>query len=128
MKQTIILAAVLSVFSITTTFAQTEPAKPAKKQKTEKAERGQRGGNSMADLNLTADQQNKMKVLNEEMRTKSEAIRNDASLTQEQKREKSMELRKATGEKRKAILTAEQQKKWDEKMKERMKDRNKGRQ
>lgn len=123
MKKTIILAAVLSVFSITSTFAQTETAPPAKKEK--KADKkGERGGNPMADLNLSTDQENKMKALNEQGRKEMEAIKNDASLSDDQKKSKMMEMRKAHGEKRKAILTPEQQKKWEEKMKERRKERN----
>ncbi|OJU27550.1 MAG: hypothetical protein BGN92_12345 [Sphingobacteriales bacterium 41-5] len=116
MKKTIILAAALSVFSITATFAQTEaPAKPEKKERTER--KGERP-NPMADLNLTEEQGQKMKALNEEGRAKMEAVRNDASLNDDQKKAKMMELRKAQNEKRMAILTPEQKKKWDDKMKE----------
>ena len=116
MKKTIILAAALSVFSITATFAQTEaPAKPEKKERTER--KGERP-NPMADLNLTEEQGQKMKALNEEGRAKIEAVRNDASLNDDQKKAKMMELRKAQNEKRMAILTPEQKKKWDDKMKE----------
>ncbi|MFV0606202.1 MAG: hypothetical protein ACK5NK_10205 [Niabella sp.] len=78
----------------------------------------------MADLNLSADQENKMKALNEEGRTKAEAIRNDASLSDDDKRAKMMEMRKAQNEKRLAILTPEQKKKWEQKMKERGGERN----
>ena len=116
MKKTIILAAALSVFSTTATFAQTEaPAKPEKKERTER--KGERP-NPMADLNLTEEQGQKMKALNEEGRAKMEAVRNDASLNDDQKKAKMMELRKAQNEKRMAILTPEQKKKWDDKMKE----------
>lgn len=116
MKKTIILAAALSVFSITATFAQTEaPAKPEKKERTER--KGERP-NPMADLNLTEEQGQKMKALNEEGRAKMEAVRNNASLNDDQKKAKMMELRKAQNEKRMAILTPEQKKKWDDKMKE----------
>ena len=116
MKKTIILAAVISVFSITTTFAQTEPAKPQKKEKAER--KGDQQRNPMADLNLSEEQGQKMKALNEESRTKMEAIRNDASLNDDQKKAKMMEFRKSQNEKRMAILTPEQKKKWEDKMKE----------
>lgn len=127
MKKTILLAAVLSVFTISATYAQSEA--PAKKEKTEKTEKKKRdekaqptrgdNRNPMAELNLTEDQQAKMKVVSDESRAGSEAIRNDASLSDEQKREKMMEWRKTQNEKRNAILTPEQKKKWDEIMKER---------
>lgn len=116
MKKTIILAAAISVFSITSTFAQTEaPAKSEKKERTER--RGERP-NPMADLNLSEEQGQKMKTLNEDGRAKMQAIRDDASLNDEQKRTKLMELRKDQNEKRMAILTPEQKKKWEDKMKE----------
>lgn len=124
MKKTIILAAALSVFSITATFAQAETDKPVKKEKTEKA-----GGhrNPMADLNLSKDQENQMKTLNEDTRSKADAIKNDASLSDEQRKAKMMELRKAQNEKRMAILTPEQKKKWEKQRKERgEKGKNKG--
>lgn len=124
MKKTIILAALLGVFSITNTFAQTETKEAPKKEKKERAARGDNRPNPMADLNLSADQENKMKALNEEGRTKAEAIRNDASLSDDDKRAKMMEMRKAQNEKRLAILTPEQKKKWEQKMKERGGERN----
>jgi len=123
MKKAIILAAAISVFSITATFAQTEPAAPGNKEKAER--RGDRQRNPMADLNLSEEQNQKMKILNEDGRTKTEAIRNDASLNDEQKKAKIGELRKVQQEKRLAILTPEQKKKWDEKMKEGRNNRDK---
>lgn len=123
MKKTIILAAAISVFSITATFAQTAPAKPEKKERTER--RGDMQRNAMADLGLSEAQEKQMKTLAEETRTKSEAIRNNASLSDEQKRTQMMDLRKAQHEKRMAILTPEQKKKWEAQVKERgNRDRN----
>lgn len=77
-----------------------------------------RGGNPGADLNLSEQQKNQMKSLSEDGRSKMQAIRDNASLTDEQKKAQMMELRKTQNEKRMAILTPEQKKKWDENRKE----------
>ncbi|WP_460569300.1 hypothetical protein [Flaviaesturariibacter terrae] len=76
--------------------------------------RGQRGGRMQEmqkELNLTADQQARLKAIREEYRPKMEAIRNDNSLTQEQKKTRAKELMKAQQEQMKSVLTAEQQQK-----------------
>ncbi len=123
MKKKIILAAAISVFSVTATFAQTEPAKPERNERTER--RGDMQRNPMADLKLSQAQDKQMKTNAEEGRTKAEAIRNNASLSDEQKRTQMMELRKALHEKRMAVLTPEQKKQWEEQAKERgNRDRN----
>ena len=123
MKKKIILAAAISVFSVTATFAQTEPAKPERKERTER--RGDMQRNPMADLKLSQAQDKQMKTIADEGRTKAEAIRNNASLSDEQKRTQMMELRKALHEKRMAVLTPEQKKQWEEQAKERgNRDRN----
>lgn len=132
MKKAIILAAIVSVFTVSATYAQTEA--PAKKEKTEKADKKKpdekaqpnRGDfrNPMAELNLSEEQQAKMKVISDETRAASETIRNDGSLNDDQKREKIMELRKAQNEKRNALLTPDQKKKWEEIMKERQANGN----
>lgn len=71
-----------------------------------------RGADWMNDLNLTTDQKNQMKTLNEESRGKMQTIRDNSSLTQDQKKGRMQELMKETQTKRKSILTAEQWSKW----------------
>lgn len=73
---------------------------------------GGRGANWMKDLNLTADQKNQMKNLNEETRSKMQTIRGNSSLTQDQKKAQMQNLMKETQTKRKSILTEEQWDKW----------------
>ncbi len=71
-------------------------------------------GNRMAEeLKLTKEQQTKMRTFREEQRKKAEAIRNDTTLTQEQRKEKNAELRKDAQAKMKETLTAEQYAKWE---------------
>lgn len=121
MKKTILAAALFSIFSMSATYAQDAP--PAdKKHKTE--HKGEHKNKMKAhdkdmykDLNLTADQENELKALNEDNRMQMDAIKNDAALTDEQRKAKMMELKKAKKEKMQAILTPEQKAKWEEKRK-----------
>lgn len=70
--------------------------------------RKHRDGNMMKDLNLTPEQKSKMKELHLANRQEMDAIKNDQSLSEEQKKAKMQELRKIQKEKSKALLTAEQ--------------------
>ena len=60
------------------------------------------------ELNLTREQKIKMKDLNQFMKASKDEIDNDASLTEEQKKEKLRALRKAQITKIQGILTEEQ--------------------
>ena len=80
---------------------------------------GARGEGFQKELNLTQDQQAKMAQIRSEYRTKFEALRNDNSLTQEQKRTKMQDLMKAQQEQVKTILTKEQIEKMESARKER---------
>ncbi len=64
-------------------------------------------------LNLTATQKAEMKVLQEEGRSQMQAIQNDKSLSQQDKKAKLEALREAQTVKRNTILTPEQQAKWN---------------
>lgn len=117
MKKTIFLAVMISIFSITATFAQ-DTIKAETKDKTSHIDKGQwEHKDPLADLNLSQEQKDKIKALNDEQKTQFEAIKNDASINDEQKKAKMMELRKSRKEKMEAILTTEQKAKWEEKMK-----------
>lgn len=59
-------------------------------------------------LNLTADQQAQLKPVMDGARQEMEAIRNDASLTPEQKKAKLKEARTGVDSKIEGVLTAEQ--------------------
>ena len=75
------------------------------------------------DLNLSADQKIKMKEMREDSKQQMDAIKKDASLTQEQKNQKTKELRQSQQAKMKSILTPVQKAKM--KNKGRMKSPNK---
>ncbi|MFT3979954.1 MAG: hypothetical protein QM687_05750 [Ferruginibacter sp.] len=71
------------------------------------------------ELNLTEDQKSKMKTQQAETRSKIEAVRNNTSLTEDQKKAQVKEIMKSAQASQKDILTAEQQ----AKMKELRKDK-----
>jgi len=123
MKKTVFLAAIISVFSITATYAQDTPPPSKDKKEARSGERRGPGGMGMMDmykdLNLTKEQEAKIKTINEEQRTKFEALRNDNSLSDEARKEKRMEMMKERKEKVDAVLTKEQKEKLEAKMKER---------
>jgi Spy/CpxP family protein refolding chaperone len=69
------------------------------------------------DLNLTKDQQEKVKVIQEKQREEMETLRN-SSLSREEQRSKMMEMRKKYSDQIEALLTAEQKEKLKAKQKE----------
>ena len=70
------------------------------------------------DLNLTKDQQEKVKAIQEKQREEMETIRNNSSLSREEQRSKMMDMRKKYSEQIEALLTAEQKEKLKAKQKE----------
>ena len=65
-------------------------------------------------LNLSQDQQNQLKPVFQQQHQQAKAIRDDASLTQDQKKEKFQALRQDTMAKVNGILTPEQQQQWQQ--------------
>lgn len=63
------------------------------------------------ELNLTKDQQDKIKPIQDKQRTEAETVRNNSSLTREQQRDQMMEIRKKYNEQIDALLTPEQKEK-----------------
>jgi protein CpxP len=83
-----------------------------------KGPQGEARGPRLAEaLNLTDEQKEKMKAIREEARPKLEALRQDTTLTPEDRRAKVREIRESIDAQIKALLTTEQIEKW-EKMKE----------
>lgn len=74
------------------------------------------------DLNLTDDQVAKIQDQRKTMMEQSKSIQDNASLSEEQKREKLMELRRSNHNSIDKILTADQLKKRDQMRSDRMKD------
>lgn len=80
---------------------------------TDRPARGPRGGafegKAAEALGLTAEQQTQLKGIGAEQRAAAEKIRGDAALTEEQKRAQLQSLRQGFEDRRKAVLTPEQQ-------------------
>lgn len=77
-------------------------------------DRVQRMEQMLASLGLTADQTQKVQAVMEAQRPAMEALRNDTSLSREQRREKMQAIRQSTDSQLATILTPEQKAKWDQ--------------
>jgi Spy/CpxP family protein refolding chaperone len=80
-------------------------------------------------LNLTADQQAQVKAIDEDSMKQAQAVRSDTSLSQDDRRAKMMNIRKASDDKIRALLTDDQKTKFDAlqaEMKARMQNRDGG--
>jgi protein CpxP len=75
-------------------------------------------------LDLTADQQAKLKPILEDESTQMKTLHDDTSLAPEDKRTKMKELRESSTEKINAVLTPDQQSKWKQ-MKQEMMEKHK---
>jgi len=64
-------------------------------------------------LDLTADQQTQVKAIDEDTGKQMMTLRNDTSLSQDDRRSKMMDIRKSSQDKIRAILTDDQKTKYD---------------
>jgi Spy/CpxP family protein refolding chaperone len=78
-----------------------------------------KGGDFSKELNFTETQKAEFAKMREESKNSFKALREDKSLTQDQKKEKMKELRKQQNEQMKKILTKEQVEKMESLRKER---------
>lgn len=74
-------------------------------------------------LSLTADQQTKVQDIFKSEQSQMQSLRNDSSMSRDDRRTKMMDIHKASGDQVRALLDTTQQKKWDE-----MKSKREGRQ
>ncbi len=74
------------------------------------------------ELGLTDDQQAKWKAIGEQEKTALDALKNDTSVAKGDKRAKMMEINKTYADQRRAVLTPDQQTKFDE-MRAKMRER-----
>ncbi len=91
------------------------------------------GGNQVefltSKLNLTPDQVTQVKAINADTMKQMSAVREDTSLAQADRRTKMMDIRKASLDNLRAILTDDQKTKYDAlqaEMQERMRERGQG--
>ena len=80
-------------------------------------------------LKLTSDQQSKVLDVLKSQQSQMEKLRSDSSISQDDRRSKMMDIRKSSNEKIRALLTPDQQTKYDAmqaEMRERMKEHQGG--
>ena len=137
---TAVLAALLSLgFAAGTAFGQDEPAPPPAGQQPDQQSApgmgrhmGHRHMPTVDDqlkhltkqLNLSDDQQAKLKPILEDQRKQMDGIRNDSSLSREDRFSKMQELRQSSDTQIKSVLNDDQQKNFD-KMREEQANRMK---
>lgn len=121
----IFLAALFSLGMASMAFGQdTQEAAPAQAGQSGQGMGQRMGGRQMMTvddqvkhltkkLNLSADQQAKLKPILEDQRKQMEAIRNDSSLAREDKFSKMQSLRQSSDTEIKGILNEDQQKNFD---------------
>jgi hypothetical protein len=103
-KETIVLAATL--FAEVITFAQNKTPQTSN-QRLAKVE--QKRKEQYKNLKLTAAQQQQLNAIQIDIKTKSDAIKGNASLTKEQKQQQMLMLIQSSKQQSNAVLTADQQ-------------------
>lgn len=123
MKKLLIIALSFSFFALNANSQVTRDAKPS--QKVQRDSTHKRNGKMMKDLNLSDAQKAQLKESHENMKQQRDAVKNDASLTPEQKKAKMKELHQTQQAKMNSILTPDQQAKMQADKKEWQKNKGK---
>ena len=139
LKQSLLVLVAAGAISLAASFAVAQDAPPADQQSQPSQEHGgwhhgpqdpaQRTKELTKHLNLTADQQTKVQDALQSQQSQMQSLRQDTSLSQEDRRAKMMEIHKNTDAQIRALLDANQQKKWDEmqaKREQRMENHHQG--
>jgi hypothetical protein len=99
---------------------------PSSQPQQDEAQANTRPGDRDLDdekLNLSADQKNQIKQIRAAAKSQAQAVRNDTSLTPEQRREKFRQIHRDANTKIHGVLTPEQRKIWHERKRDRYKHR-----
>ncbi len=107
MKKLFLLATAACLFTILSNAQVSREANPSQKVQSDSMHAHKKA--MMDELDLTADQKSQMKAIQESTKQQREAIKNDASLTQDEKRAKMKDLQKSHSQKVNSILTVDQQ-------------------
>jgi Spy/CpxP family protein refolding chaperone len=142
MKHNVMRAAAVALFvaglSATAALAQDAPPPPPPADQTQGPPAGGPGGRGMnperrmemlqKQLKLSPDQATQLKSILDDQRAKMETLRSNTSLTQQDRRSQMMTMHQEEETKIHAVLTPDQQKKYDDmeaRMRERMQERRK---
>jgi Spy/CpxP family protein refolding chaperone len=138
LKQCLLVLVAASLISITTPFVTAQDGSSNNQQPPPSQDGGQRHGppdpaqraqELAKHLNLTADQQTKVREILESARSQMESLRQDGSASQQDRHGKMEEIRKNADAQIRALLDSTQQKKWDEmqaRREQRMQNRRSG--
>ncbi len=124
MKKLLAIALSFSFFALNANAQVTRNVNASQKVQRDSTHK-RKDGQMMKDLNLTAAQKTQWKENQQNLKQQRDALKNDASLTQEQKKEKMKELNQAQHEKMNSILTPDQKAKMQADKKQ-WKEENKG--
>ena len=138
-KQSLLVLVAAGALSIATPFAAAQGTPPADQQSQPSQQHGgwhhgpmdpaQRTKELTKHLSLTADQQTKVLDALQSQQSQMQSLRQDTSLSQQDRRAKMMDIHKNTDSQIRALLDSNQQKKWDEmqtKREERMQNHHHG--
>jgi protein CpxP len=138
-KQCVLALVAAGLISVGASFAaaqdnpsndqQSPPAQDNAMRRHGPVDPAQRTAELTKKLNLTSDQQTKVQSALQSERSQMESLHQDSSLSQQDRRAKMMDIRKATDAQIRGVLDANQQKKWDEmqaRREQRMQNRNQG--
>ncbi len=123
-KQSLLVFVAAGALAIAAPFAAAQDTPPADQQSQPSQEHGgwhrghmdpaQRTKELAKHLNLTADQQTKVQDALQSQQSQMQSLRQDSSLSQQDRRAKMMDIHKNTDSQIRALLDSNQQKKWDE--------------
>lgn len=123
-KQSLLVLVAAGAISIAAPFAAAQDAPAADQQSQPSQAHGdwhhgpqdpaQRTKELTKHLNLTADQQTKVQDALQSQQSQMQSLRQDTSLSQDDRRAKMMDIHKNTDSQIRALLDSNQQKKWDE--------------
>lgn len=104
MKKLLTSISILTLFAINANAQVQREVKPRTHASHTKGEKHK----MMKDLNLSKEQKGKMKEFKQSMKQKKDAIKNNASLSEEQKKQQMKQLHKEQKQNLQTILTPEQ--------------------
>lgn len=124
LKHSLLVLVAVGAVSVAVPFAAAQDSPPADQQSQPSQEHGgwhrgqqdpaQRTQELAKHLKLTSDQQTKVLDALQSAHTQTESLRQDTSLSQQDRRAKMMDIHKNTDSQIRGLLDSNQQKKWDE--------------
>jgi len=123
-KQSLLVLVAAGLISITAPFAAAQDSPSNNQQSSPSQDNGrwrhgppdpaQRTNELTKQLKLTSDQQTKVQDIFQSEHSQMESLRQDTSLSPQDRHTKMMEIHKSTDEQIRALLDSTQQTKWDE--------------